>query len=58
MISIIFFLVILAAIDDHEGLQNGDFLIVLSAFVSENGRTFCHQFFSYLDIIVCIGMAV
>lgn len=38
---------ILAAIDDHEELQNGDFLIlflVLSAFISNDGKTFLTNF--------------
>lgn len=46
-----FFLMILAAIDAHEELQNGDFLfLVLSAFISDDGKTFSHQFFGYLEI--------
>lgn len=51
---------ILAAIDDHEEFQNGDFLIlflVLSAFSSDDGKTFSHLFFSYPEI-VCIGIAI
>lgn len=43
---------ILAAIDDHGKLQNGDFSnsSVLPAFISDDGRTFSHQFFSHLEI--------